>query len=66
MGGGMGWMGLFLIIVLFAIGIAIMRWAFRINTIIEHLSNIVDCLLDVVDILEERPKRQKPKDKTTK
>ena len=64
---GMAAFGFLLVLLFFAlVGVGLWRWIFRINVIVDHLSNIVDCLCDVVDILEERPKRQKPKDKATR
>jgi len=41
---GMSLMGIFFLILFFAIGVLILRWAFRINDIINRLDSIINAL----------------------
>ena len=49
---GMGWVGLFFLILLFAISIAILRWALRINDIINRLDGVISRLESIINALK--------------
>jgi hypothetical protein len=49
----MGGIGIFIAILLFAISVLILRWAFRINHIVQKLDRIVNQLESVINALKE-------------
>jgi len=54
MGTGGAALGLFFLILVIAITVAISRWVFRINDIVERLDNIVKRLEHIYDLLSKK------------
>lgn len=55
---GMGIMIIFLVLLFFAIGVAIARWIFRVNDIVQRQDDIIKKLGNIATLIEFNPRKE--------